>query len=277
MISVAMTTYNGEKYIERQLLSILAQTVQADEIIICDDCSKDGTVALIREIIDRVKTDKIKLIVNDENLGYIGNFYKAISLTRGDHIFLADQDDEWHADKLEKMIKAMEQTSAAVICTDSRLIDQDSAPIVDADQYDINPFIKKASDLMTPISFHQLAFGNIAQGCTYCFTKQVKDAYLKVNSSHLIHDHQIMFIAALLGKAYFYKEKLIDYRLHSNNAVGFEKSADKSKTILKKPSKKPYMVQFIDDLSVVLKVPHKLYYKLLYYLRIPYFVSLLRK
>lgn len=87
MISIAMTTYNGEKYIERQLESIFSQTLPVDEIIICDDNSKDRTIEIIGRFIEKNQTDKIRLVHNQENLGYIRNFYKAISLTKGDYIF----------------------------------------------------------------------------------------------------------------------------------------------------------------------------------------------
>lgn len=276
-ISIAMATYNGEKYIERQLQTILQQTVQVDEIIICDDCSKDSTVNIIRKIMKKTEKNIIKLVINKENIGYIGNFYKAISLTSGDYIFLADQDDEWHLDKIEKTIKIMKKLKATVVCSNFSLIDQNSDPIENTTLYKINPFVNKAIKKITPVSFNQLVFGNIAQGCTYCFTKEVRDVYLKVNSKQLIHDHQIMFIATLLGKAFFYNEKLIDYRIHPNNVIGFEKKSDKVKIGLKKPSKKPFMVQFMDELDCVQKVPYKGYYKMLYYMRIPYIISKFRK
>ena len=117
MISIAMTTYNGARFVEAQLRSILEQTRQPDEIVICDDGSRDDTVNIIRRIIKTSGTDRIRLIENEQNLGYIRNFYKAISLTKGDYVFLADQDDIWHRDKIEKSMAVMERTGAAAICT----------------------------------------------------------------------------------------------------------------------------------------------------------------
>ena len=119
MISIAMTTYNGAQFVQAQLRSILEQTRQPDEIIICDDGSRDDTVNIIRHVMETSGTDRIRLVENEENLGYIRNFYKAISLTKGDYIFLADQDDIWHREKLEKSLAIMERTGAAAICTRS--------------------------------------------------------------------------------------------------------------------------------------------------------------
>ena len=74
MISVAMATYNGEKYIRKQLESILNQTKMVDEIIICDDCSSDNTCVIINEIIrTHLEGNRIRLICNERNLGYYRN------------------------------------------------------------------------------------------------------------------------------------------------------------------------------------------------------------
>lgn len=276
MISIAMTTYNGEKYIERQLRSILAQTLPADEIVICDDGSKDRTVEIIKRIAAENQTAKIRLVENEGNLGYVRNFYKAISLTQGDRIFLSDQDDEWHPNKIERSVQVLEAEKATVICTNCCLIDEDSRSIDDVSRFDRNPFIDRVTQPVTPISFYELVIGNIAQGCTYCFTKEVKDVYLKVNSSNLIHDHQIMFVAALLGKACFLDEALIDYRLHGSNMVGFGSAEEAGKIHWKLPNLKPVMVRFLEDLDRGIKVPYLTFYKLLYYFRIPYFISVFR-
>lgn len=277
MISIAMTTYNGEKYIERQLETILAQSLPADEIIICDDGSKDQTVEIINTFIKKNQTEHIRLVKNENNLGYVKNFYKAISLTKGDYIFLADQDDEWHTEKIERTLQILKDEKATVVCTNYRLIDAESEVIHNASWFDRNPFIDNVTQKVSPISFYELVIGNIAQGCTYCFTKEVKEAYLRVNSTNLIHDHQIMFIAALLGGAYFLDEELIDYRLHGNNMVGFGSAEEARHIRWKKPMPKPVMVRFLEDLERVVKIPHVGFYKLLYYFRIPYFISIFRR
>lgn len=275
--SVAMTTYNGEEYIKEQLMSILMQTVPANEIIICDDCSQDNTVNIIEKIVKENTTmTEIKLYRNKSNLGYIKNFYQAISLTKGDYVFLSDQDDVWHLDKIEKMSTIMQQMKCTALCTNFNLINSEGVLINDKGQFKLNPFINKVKEILTPIKFRNLIFGNISQGCTYCFSKQVKDAYLQINSNQLIHDHQIMFIASLLGNVYFLNENLIDYRLHNKNAIGFNKKNTATKIKFKKPVLKPFMVQFLDDVDKEIPIPYKVFYKMLYYLRLPYFVSKIR-
>lgn len=276
MISIAMTTYNGEKYIERQLETLWNQSLPADEIVICDDGSRDATIEIINAFIEKHQADNIRLVKNEENLGYIRNFYKAVSLTRGDYIFLADQDDEWHGNKIERTLQVLTEENASVVCTNCRLIDENSELIQDTGCYSRNPFIDNVTRKVTPISFYELVVGNIAQGCTYCFAKEVKEAYFRVNSTNLIHDHQIMFVAAVLGKACFLDEALIDYRLHGSNMVGFESAEETAKIHWKIPKLKPVMVRFLEDLGQAMKVPHLAFYKLLFYLRIPYFISVSR-
>ena len=156
MISIAMTTYNGEKYIERQLESIFSQTLPADEIIICDDASKDRTVEIINRFIEKNQTDKIRLVHNQENLGYIRNFHKAISLTRGDYIFLADQDDVWHADKIEQTLQVLKDKNASVVCTNCSLIDDEGNDISDSSFFDRNPFVDRVTEKVSEISFFEL-------------------------------------------------------------------------------------------------------------------------
>lgn len=276
MISIAMTTYNGEEYVARQIETILKQTCPVDEIVICDDCSTDRTLEIIRHIINENPSCHIRLIENELNLGYVRNFYKAISLTNGDIIFLADQDDEWHLNKIERSLQIMEEEKASAICTNCRLIDERSRLIESNTTYARNPFIDSVTKNITPISFYELVIGNIAQGCTYCFTKEVKELYLRINSPYLIHDHQIMFVATLLKNAFFLDEDMIDYRLHGSNAVGFGNKEELQKIHWKIPTLKPVMVKYLEDLNRVIKVPHFYMYKLLYYLRIPYFISVFR-
>jgi glycosyltransferase involved in cell wall biosynthesis len=109
-ISIAMCTYNSEKYIEAQLKSLLNQTGKADEVIICDDASKDKTVSIVQRFIaDNQLKNAWHLYQNRPNKGYPGNFYYAMSLCTGDYVFLADQDDIWDARKLEHLSNVLEQ------------------------------------------------------------------------------------------------------------------------------------------------------------------------
>ena len=276
-ISIAMTTYNGEKYIEKQLRSIFSQTMQADEIIICDDCSNDRTLEIVRGLVAEYNMQtQVRLVENQKNLGYIRNFHHAISMTSGDYLFLADQDDEWYPDKLERVLTVMEQTQAEAICTAFDLIDGNSAMIEDTERFQMDSLLRNAGPGLTQITFHQLAFRNFVPGCTYCCTRRTAQTYLEIESQVLPHDYQIMFVGALLGKVYFLNEKTIAYRLHGNNTIGFAAKGKKTDFQLKKPNRKPKFVCFLDEVSRVVKIPNRWYYNFLFYLRIPYLTGVIK-
>ena len=103
MISIAMTTYNGEKYISAQIDSILSQTVSDFELVVCDDVSTDNTVDILKDY--ALKDCRLKLCCNGQNLGFKNNFAKAISLCKGEYIAFCDQDDVWTNDHLEVLLR----------------------------------------------------------------------------------------------------------------------------------------------------------------------------
>ena len=100
-VSVVIATYNGEKYIVKQLESIRNQTRKPDEVIIVDDRSNDNTFKIVKEYIQQYALRNWRIYLNDCNLGYKGNFQKGIELATGKYIFLCDQDDEWERNKIE--------------------------------------------------------------------------------------------------------------------------------------------------------------------------------
>ena len=102
-LSVAMCTYFGKDYIRDQLLSIHRQTVPVDEIVICDDCSEDDTVEIIRKLTKQYDLP-VRLFINEWNYGYKKNFEQAICRCTGDIIFLSDQDDTWIPTKVETIV-----------------------------------------------------------------------------------------------------------------------------------------------------------------------------
>lgn len=108
MISIVMATYNGKNFIEEQLESLRNQTLVADEVIIADDRSTDGTYEFILDYIKSHSLEKWSVYRNENNLGYSKNFSKLLMKASGEIIFLADQDDIWHNDKVEQMYSVME-------------------------------------------------------------------------------------------------------------------------------------------------------------------------
>jgi glycosyltransferase involved in cell wall biosynthesis len=229
--SVAMCTYNGEKYIKAQLESILNQTVAIDEIIICDDGSNDNTI----EFVSKIQTEnpnKITLYSNSINLGSNKNFEKAISICTGDYIFLSDQDDIWKANKVEKIIQHfIENQSIEAVFTNGNLINEDSTKISPHTLWDSVFFME--NQLQKPIHLFELISSkrNMVTGATLCIKKETKEFILPFpNIKKYYHDEWIALIIASRKKLDYITDELISYRIHAEQQIGGKNNIQKSTT-----------------------------------------------
>ena len=123
-LSIAMCTYNGASYLQEQLDSFLWQTRLPDEIVVCDDCSQDETVEILKEFAAN-SPFPVHLHVNKTNLGLTKNFEKAIGKCTGDIIFLSDQDDVWLPERLEKFEAAFQKDAdVGLVFCDAYLVNE---------------------------------------------------------------------------------------------------------------------------------------------------------
>lgn len=224
-ISIAMTTYNGEAYIEKQIMSILSQTRKADEIIICDDCSTDNTVDILQKILEREKCTCCQLIENDVNLGYRKNFKKCIEMTSGDLIFLCDQDDIWGIKKIEIVEKIFrENKNVYTLNSAFTLIDGDDQVISYKSRkgfYNHDQIRGKAkANELVHIDYSMILRYNISPGCTMAFRKNLKKRYVNYTNSVLPHDWELNLLAGMKNGCYFLNKPLIKYRIHGKNTLG---------------------------------------------------------
>lgn len=129
-ISVALCTYNGERYLSAQIDSILAQTLKPAELVIRDDGSTDQTLQILKEYQQNKAIEfPIRILPSAGNLGVAGNFMTCARACRSELICFADQDDLWHPDRLEKFNKAFETyPDAAAILSDGRIVDDQLKP-----------------------------------------------------------------------------------------------------------------------------------------------------
>lgn len=226
-ISVAMTTYNGEKYVEKQLLSLLNQTRKADEVIIKDDCSTDHTAEIVTEFIKENSLENWDFSVNKSNLGYKRNFYEAIKQTTGDIIFLCDQDDIWYSEKIE-LVENIFRNNSNVKALNSgfQFIDgQDNIiKFYNRNGFSNNDLIKAkiSIDTLYKINTDIVLQGNIAPGCTCAFSKEVCLMFINNSVHEIPHDWEINIYATILNGLYFYNKPLIGYRIHGKNAIGMK-------------------------------------------------------
>ncbi|MCM1231849.1 MAG: glycosyltransferase [Ruminococcus flavefaciens] len=226
--SVCMGIYNGENYIEEQLASILRQTKRADEVILCDDNSTDGTVEIVRSFIEgNGLQGSWKLLCNRGNRGYPGNFYHAMSLCKADIVFLADQDDIWDDHKIERMCAAMEEKKEArVISCKFGLVDGDG---------------KKIRTVMTPVHsgntgelreipietvFYKCEWPGMALAYRNAWYREWTERLRQNGDEEVIRriPHDLLLCAGAAEEHGFYQldQELAWHRRHSNNAGGEE-------------------------------------------------------
>ncbi|MDO6828654.1 glycosyltransferase [Poseidonibacter sp. 1_MG-2023] len=229
LISIAMTTYNGEFFLEKQLDSIINQSYKNIEIIICDDKSSDKTLEILQAYVN--KYSFIKLYKNSSNLGYVKNFEKAIKLCTADYIALSDQDDIWENNKLEKQLKIMieeEKHSLDIpilIHSDLSIIDKDDR-IINNSYLNFRKYkLKKDKDL-----------GHIIGPCgvmgnTILFNKILKKNILPFPIYVENHDYWISLINEILGKRITLNNKLVKYRIHPTNTSNTEAKLSSKKTL----------------------------------------------
>ncbi len=221
LVSIAMTTYNGEKFLQEQIDSILNQTYENLEIIICDDFSKDLTIEILYAYAKKDK--RIKFISNEKNLGFMKNFEKAISLTQGEYIALADQDDIWKPNKIAKLLEKI--GSYNLIHSDMDLIDENSTILTKLWK---KPNIKNQS-------FAKSIFGNDVTGCTVLFKKTLLKHFFPIPSGEIYHDWWLALLASKENSIEYIDEKLVYYRQHTQQDTGatIETKKDKISRLLK--------------------------------------------
>ena len=213
-ISVAMATYNGEKYIYKQLESILNQTIPVDEIIVSDDGSKDSTLKIVESFND----PRILIITDNPNHGYCGNFEWAIKHCTGDYIFLSDQDDIWVPTKVSETLDFFHSyPEAQLVISDGSLIDKDDNPI-EGKFNRFYTFANQCGKLTQEQYLEQSTYNTLANGMCMCFPSSFKDEIIPFPSTRIFHDTWIAFCALNIDSCYYINQQLVKYRLHDYNA-----------------------------------------------------------
>lgn len=221
-LSVCIPTYNGVKYIGEQIETILLQLSPFDEIIISDDHSTDETVRLIAGLNDK----RIKIFIHDKinnpykgTYGIIYQVYKnvenALLHAQGEYIFLADQDDIWLPQKVDKVMQAFAEGAACILHNNK---------VVDGNH---NILLESYFSLNEPsLHIEKLIFKCFFQGACMAFTKQVLEYALPFPANSISHDHWIAYNACFRNlPVIFIQEPLLLYRRHGKNV---SPSAEKS-------------------------------------------------
>ena len=201
MISVCIATYNGERYIRQQIESIVCQLNVDDEIIVSDDGSTDGTLDIVKGIGDK----RIKIIEGPGRKSPILNFECALKASKGDFIFLSDQDDVWKPDKVEICMKWLKTYNCVV--SDAEVTDNRLKPLYPS-LYDIMQ-VRQGR-------IYNTIWKNGYTGCCMAFRRNVLEASLPFPKNIPMHDIWIGNVAAYKYNVIFIPDRLIHFRRHEN-------------------------------------------------------------
>ena len=218
-ISIALCTYNGEKYLAEQLASYLKQERLPDELVICDDCSNDRT----REILENFATQApfpVHIHINEKNLRSTKNFEKAFNLCTGDIIVPSDQDDVWYETKLQRLEDAFNKNpQIGLVFTDANVVGSNLEPLGYTLWQSIKFTQKEQQKVYEGAVIPVLMKHNIVTGAAMAFRANLRSSFMPIPETW-IHDAWITFIIALVAEILPISEPLIGYRKHDDNQVG---------------------------------------------------------
>ncbi|HEY0109850.1 MAG TPA: glycosyltransferase family 2 protein [Fibrella sp.] len=238
LVSVVLATYNGERFLEAQLDSIVRQTYPNLEVVVVDDCSTDTTPVILARYADRYSF--IRVVINETNLGYVRNFEKGMLLATGDYIAPSDQDDIWHPDKLSTLVA--EVGDSDLVYADSRLIDEAGNSLNMAIS-DVKP-VRNFDDCLA------FAIWNTAPGHAMLITKELVRQTIPFPTS-MPHDHWLCFVATFHKPIRFIAKVLVDYRQHSQNVFGLTHRVDGVRRPRKQKSEEEKLRQIRDRMQLL--------------------------
>jgi glycosyltransferase involved in cell wall biosynthesis len=217
-LSVAMATYNGARFLTRQLDSLLAQTRLPDELVVADDGSTDETLAMLDDFARRAPFP-VRVHRNKGQLGYRANFLHCANLCAGDLIAFSDQDDEWLPGKLALQCERLQEPEVLLSTHRVLLVDAAGESLGRTFQQFRMP-ARFTYETAPPFCYNV--------GFTLAFRRELlrfsDDWPLSVDENvggqRMAHDQWFCFLASALGTVSFDGEVLAHYRQHGSNASG---------------------------------------------------------
>jgi glycosyltransferase involved in cell wall biosynthesis len=221
-ISVALCTYNGARFLQPQLDSILAQTRLPDELVVCDDSSTDDTLAILLAFRQRAPFP-VRVVCNETRLGSTKNFEKAIGICTGDIIATCDQDDVWLPEKLALGQAAFDvDARRGLVFSDAEVVDE-NLQSVGYGMWDAIEFGPVARMRMRHgRDFEILLRQWVVTGATSMFRSRYRQVVLPI-PEHWIHDAWIALTVAALAPVAFIEQPTVQYRQHAAQQIGGKK------------------------------------------------------
>lgn len=210
-VQVLMSTYNGSEFLENQLISILYQDKVDIRLLVRDDGSIDDTLDILykyKSIYPNIE------IIEGENIGVAHSFLELLRVADSEVDFyaFADQDDFWFPNKIIVANNKLQEANSMLYCSNTINTDRNLQ------------ILKIKRKKLTP-SFGNSLIENLSPGCTYVFTKELRDIILEqLPLEIVIHDWWFYIIASYHNSVFFDENAYIFYRQHGNNLIGNSKS-----------------------------------------------------
>ena len=214
MISVALTTHNGERFLREQIDSILEQSISNIELVVCDDCSTDRTWEILNSYVR--KDNRVHIYRNEKTLGFRDNFIKTINKCKGDYIALSDQDDIWMPNHLELLLEDIDDNMLA--CGNSLLVDENNNELglTLLEQEGIMRLPKKSLDIALLVMLNHNPF----QGAAMMFRREFISKALPLPNKADYHDVWFAALASMMDSFVYVNIPIVRYRMHEDNISG---------------------------------------------------------
>lgn len=242
MIDILLATYNGEKYLDQQINSILMQSIKDWQLLIRDDGSSDHTIKIIEHYV-REYPDKIVCLKDDETiLGVTRNFERLMEYSTAPYVMFCDQDDIWMSDKIEKSLTKLQQMEhkygdlPLLVYTDLSVCDSNG--IITSDSF----WKHQGADPTIPKNTTKALIQNNATGNTFFFNRKLCEVSLPFPQEAVMHDWWIALCALYLGQIDFIHDQTILYRQHPKNVSG-----QKGRNIFPMIKKLPQYCQILES------------------------------
>ena len=216
-VCILLASYNGGKFIRKQLESLVAQSYTNWSLFVRDDKSTDETINILEEFV--LKDSRISLLKDDlGKQGSCQNFGLLIRLTRNKfpYYMFCDQDDFWYEFKVEETLQKMRELEKGhqhkrplLVYTNFQYVDDELNTIEEKKNYE--------STKVPKLSFSHLLAQNPIYGCTMMFNNELVKAIDEVPMQAENHDYWVAMVASAFGEIFYYRKKTILYRQHQNN------------------------------------------------------------
>jgi len=219
-IDILLSTYNGEQFLNAQLVSIAAQDYNDWNLIVRDDASSDQSVKILNSFSDSLPDGKVIIQTAKKNIGPSASYSELLSDSSAPYIMFADQDDVWLPEKISTLKKTMQALEDEFGKNTPLLVFGDMKVVDDKLQVLANSFFEKNKLPVSLNDLSQIFFINNIPACTMLVNRALADFALPLPIESIMHDWWLNLCVNVSGKSKFIPQPLLLYRLHSQNFYG---------------------------------------------------------